>query len=150
MRHKNESAGKIIKGFLHEMQRLLGVGVRTIQSDRGSEYFSQVGDTHQDRDRRQAELSKACDAFTPKVHHIVAAVEQKEKLAEVFSVIVLKQQIQCYGMLTYRPFSGLTQSHIKSSQELLHGIYETFLEPATGRGKARQPQVARSVLCVAR
>jgi len=37
------------------------------------------------------------------------------------------------------------------SQELVPGIHETFFwEPATGRGKARQPQVARSVLCVAR
>ena len=34
----------------------------------------------------------------------------------------------------------------KSSQELLPGIHETFLEPATGRGKARQ-QPQRKKLC---
>lgn len=56
MRLKNESA-KVIKEFLREMHRL-GVKVRTVQSDRGSEYFSQEGDTHQDRDRRQAELQR--------------------------------------------------------------------------------------------
>ena len=40
---------------------------------------------------------------------------------------------------------------VKSSQELLPGIHEIFLEPATERGKARQqPQVSRSVLCVVR
>ena len=82
MRLKNESA-KVIKDFLREMHRL-GVKVRTVQSDRGSEYFSQEGDTQQDRDRRQAEFTKVCDTFTPKVHHVVTAVEQKEKLAEVF------------------------------------------------------------------
>ena len=82
IRHKNESA-KIIKKKLREMQ-CLGVGVRAVQSDRESECFSQEGDTHQDRDRHQAEFTKACDIFTPKVHHVVTAVGQKEKLAEVF------------------------------------------------------------------
>ena len=42
-------------------------------------------------------------------------------------------------------------SQVKSGRELLPGIHETFLEPATGRGKARQqPQAVRSVMCVVR
>ena len=61
MRHKNKSA-RVTTGFFREMQRL-EVRVRTIQSGRGSEYFSQGGDAHKDRDRRQAEVSKARDTY---------------------------------------------------------------------------------------
>ena len=81
MRHKNETASTLQK-YLREMQRL-GVTVRTIQSDRGSEYFAQEGSTHQDRDRRQAEFTRICQEAPHLVHHVVTAVEMKEKRAEV-------------------------------------------------------------------
>ena len=82
MRHKNETASTL-RRYLREMQRL-GVSVRTIQSDRGSEYFSQEGTNAQDRDRRAAEFTKICTEATPMVHHVVTAVEMKEKRAEVW------------------------------------------------------------------
>ena len=82
MRNKSETAG-MLRLYLGEMRRL-GVTVRTIQSDRGSEYFSQEGDTHQDRDRGLTEFTKICEAASPKIHHVVTAVEMHEKLAEVW------------------------------------------------------------------
>ncbi len=82
MRHKNETASTL-RRYLREMQRL-GVSVRTIQSDRGSEYFSQEGSSAADRDRRMAEFTKICTEATPMVHHVVTAVEMKEKRAEVW------------------------------------------------------------------
>ena len=82
MRLKSETSDKL-KLFLSDMQRLK-IKVSNIQSDRGSEYFSQVGDTVANRDRRQAEFTAICNAQEPRIEHIVRPVEMKEKLAEVF------------------------------------------------------------------
>jgi hypothetical protein len=82
MRHKSETTQKL-KDYLREMRRL-GVQVRTIQSDRGSEYFSQVGETRADRDRKEHEFTAYCHAQEPKIHHVVTAIEMKANLAEVF------------------------------------------------------------------
>ena len=50
MRGKNETASTL-KRYLADMKHL-GVDIKLIQSDRGSEYFEQEGDTLVDRDRR--------------------------------------------------------------------------------------------------
>ena len=58
----------------------------------------------------------------------------------------LGPEAETYGNLRYNRATVIGQVKVKSSQELLPGIHETFLEPATGRGKARQ-QTQRKKLC---
>ncbi len=82
MRSKEESSDKL-RLFLAEMGRF-GFHVNRIQSDRGSEFFAQEGDTHQDRDRRQHEFDYVCSSHVPKVLHTVTPVGSKEKLAELW------------------------------------------------------------------
>ena len=62
--------------------RHLGITVRTIQSDRGSEFFAQEGDSLADRDRRQHLFDAVCAAQSPPVKHVLRPVEMKEALAE--------------------------------------------------------------------
>ena len=72
---------KTLDRYLREM-RALGVIVKNIQTDRGSEYFSQEGDSIEDRDRNLHKFGEVCLAQNPKVRHIIQPVEMKEKVAE--------------------------------------------------------------------
>ena len=72
---------KTLDRYLREM-RALGVIVKNIQTDRGSEYFSQEGDSMEDRDRNLHKFGEVCLAQNPKVRHIIQPVEMKEKVAE--------------------------------------------------------------------
>jgi len=80
MRSKSE-APDTLRSYLADMGHL-GVTVRHIQSDRGSEFFAQEGDTLADRDRRIHEFGSVCAAQTPVVKHVLRPVEMKENLAE--------------------------------------------------------------------
>jgi hypothetical protein len=82
MRSKDETTEKL-RQYLAEMRRF-GYDVRRICSDRGSEFFSQEGETHQDRDRRQHSFDDFCSKHEPKVLHTVTPVGSKEKLAELW------------------------------------------------------------------
>ena len=70
-----------LKRYLADMKSF-GVTVKIIQTDRGSEYFSQEGDLIEDRDRILHNFGKVCLAQDPIVRHIVQPVEMKEKVAE--------------------------------------------------------------------
>ena len=70
-----------LRRYLADM-RHLGITVRTIQSDRGSEFFAQEGDSLADRDRRQHLFDAVCAAQSPPVKHVLRPVEMKEALAE--------------------------------------------------------------------
>ena len=74
---------KQVEKYLADM-RHLGVIVRTIQSDRGMEYFSQEGDIISDRDRKLSEFDRICAAQEPKVKHVLQPIEMKEKVAEIW------------------------------------------------------------------
>ena len=80
MRSKTETAEKL-EIYIREMNRL-GHRIRTIQSDRGSEFFEQEGDTLSFRDRRVHEFGLACKRFN--VRLLLQPVEMKEKLAEAW------------------------------------------------------------------
>jgi hypothetical protein len=82
MRTKDETADKL-RQYLAEMGRY-GFNVRRLQSDRGSEFFAQEGETHQDRDRRQHAFDEVCSSHVSKVLHSVTPVGSKEKLAEIW------------------------------------------------------------------
>ena len=72
---------KAFELYLRDMKSL-GVTVRNIQTDRGSEYFAQEGDIIEDRDRNLHKFGKVCLAQEPIVRHLVQPVELKEKVAE--------------------------------------------------------------------
>ena len=80
MRSKSE-VPDTLRSYLSDM-RHLGVTVRNIQSDRGSEFFSQEGDTLADRDRRIHQFGSICAAQSPAIKHFLRPVELKENLAE--------------------------------------------------------------------
>jgi hypothetical protein len=80
MRSKTETSS-CLRRYLLEMKRL-GVTVRNIQSDRGSEYFNQEGNAPEERARVISQFGQTCAEFN--VRHVVRPVEQKEKRAEVF------------------------------------------------------------------
>jgi hypothetical protein len=80
LRSKNEVTSKL-RTYVNEMKRL-GVTIHTIQSDRGSEYFEQEGESFLNRGRRLHEFGKFCEDHEPKIIHVVQPVEMKEKLAE--------------------------------------------------------------------
>ena len=70
-----------LERYLRAM-KALGVTVQNIQTDRGSEYFSQEGDLIEDRDRNLHKFGEVCLAQNPQVRHIIQPVEMKEKVAE--------------------------------------------------------------------
>jgi len=72
---------KAFELYLRDMKSL-GVTVRNIQTDRGSEYFAQEGDIIEDRDRNLHKFGRVCLAQEPIVRHLVQPVELKEKVAE--------------------------------------------------------------------
>ena len=78
VRTKAEISGTLDR-YLREM-KALGVTVKNIQTDRGSEYFSQEGDLIEDRDRNLHKFGEICLAYS--VRHIIQPVEMKEKVAE--------------------------------------------------------------------
>ena len=78
VRSKAEIYGTLDR-YLREM-KALGVTVKNIQTDRGSEYFSQEGDLIEDRDRNLHKFGEVCLAYN--VRHIIQPVEMKEKVAE--------------------------------------------------------------------
>ena len=80
LRSKNEVTQKL-KQYFADMERL-GVKVENIQSDRGSEYFEQEGESPVYSSRRKHEFVLLCESKG--VHHIVQPVEMKEVLAESF------------------------------------------------------------------
>jgi hypothetical protein len=80
MSSKNESAS-VLRRFLADMARL-GIRVVNIQSDRGSEYFEQEGESRFNRGRELHEFNLVCEQHSPRIEHIVQPVEMKEKLAE--------------------------------------------------------------------
>ena len=71
----------VLERYLTDMKSF-GVTVKTLQTDRGSEYFSQEGDLIEDRDRNLHNFGKVCLAQDPIVRHVVQPVEMKEKVAE--------------------------------------------------------------------
>jgi hypothetical protein len=83
MRGKNETASTL-KRYLADMKHL-GVDIKLIQSDRGSEYFEQEGGTLVDRDRRLHEFRVICKENVPEVYHRYTPVEVKEKVAEAWN-----------------------------------------------------------------
>ena len=70
-----------LERYLTDMKSF-GVTVKTLQTDRGSEYFSQEGDLIEDCDRNLHNFGKVCMAQDPIVRHVVQPVEMKEKVAE--------------------------------------------------------------------
>jgi len=80
LRSKSESTA-VLRQYVADMKRLK-VSVRTIYSDRGSEFFEQDGDTLLDRDRRMHDFRRCCEEHG--IKHVVRPVENKEKHAEVF------------------------------------------------------------------
>jgi len=80
MRSKKE-VSDTLRRYLADMHNL-GVTVRNIQSDRGSEFFAQEGDSLADRDRRLHQFGAICTAQSPPVKHVLRPVELKEALAE--------------------------------------------------------------------
>ena len=82
MRHKSEVSA-CFKRFCDELAHY-GFRVEHLQSDRGSEYFSQEGELMADKDRSLGELDRFCAAQTPKILHTVTPVGSKEKIAEVW------------------------------------------------------------------
>ena len=80
LRSKNEVTQKL-KQYLSDMERL-GVKVQNIQTDRGSEYFEQEGESPVYSSRRKHEFVLYCESKG--VHHIVQPVEMHEVLAETF------------------------------------------------------------------
>ena len=82
MRHKSQVSA-FFKRYCDELAHY-GFRVEHLQSDRGSEYFSQEGDLIAGKDRSLGELDRFCAAQTPKIPHTVAPVGSKEKLAEVW------------------------------------------------------------------
>jgi len=80
LRSKGEST-LALRQYLTDMKRL-GVTVKSIHSDRGSEFFEQDGETLLDRDRRIHDFRKCCNDNG--ILHVVRPVENKEKFAEVF------------------------------------------------------------------
>lgn len=82
MRTKDEVVDKA-KLYVAEMARY-GVKIRTIQSDRGSEYYAQEGATRDDRDRALAVLDRFLAQPDINIRHVVTPVEMKERLAEVW------------------------------------------------------------------
>ena len=81
MRSKKEVPGKL-KEYLDLMRERYNVIVRCIQSDRGSEYFSQEGETLGDRERASSAFTKICKLHH--VRHVLRPIEMKEKLAELW------------------------------------------------------------------
>ena len=61
-----------------------GIKISNLQSDRGSEYFAQEGDTLMHRDRRQHEFDILCARQSPPILHVLTPVESHEKVAEVW------------------------------------------------------------------
>ena len=78
MHSKNEVTAKL-RQYVNDMARL-GVKVRCVQSDRGSEYFAQEGESKFNHGRRLHEFDKYCESQN--IRHIVTPVEMKEKIAE--------------------------------------------------------------------
>jgi len=72
---------KAFELYLRDMKSL-GVTVRNIQTDRGSEYFSQEGDIIEDRDCNLHKFGKVCLCSRSHIRHLVQPVELKEKVAE--------------------------------------------------------------------
>ena len=65
MRSKKE-VSDTLRRYLADMHNL-GVTVRNIQSDRGSEFFAQEGDSLADRDRRLHQFGAICAAQSSSV-----------------------------------------------------------------------------------
>ena len=81
MRSKKEVPGKL-QEYLDLMRGRYNVAVRCIQSDRGSEYFSQEGETLGDRERATSAFTQICKLHH--VRHVLRPIEMKEKLAELW------------------------------------------------------------------
>ena len=82
-----------LRSFVADFSRL-GFRVHTIQTDRGSEFFEQEGESHFNRGRRLHEFNLYCEAQQPPVLHIVQPVEMKEKLAETRFLDLFKD-VEC-------------------------------------------------------
>ena len=79
---KDEIPGTL-KLYLRDMAHL-GISVKHVQSDRGSEYFSQGGGIIADRNRKISAFDAICAAQEPPIRHIIQPVEMKEKVAEIW------------------------------------------------------------------
>jgi hypothetical protein len=69
------------KQFLSDMERL-GLRVQNVQSDRGSEYFENEGESPVYGARRKHEFGLVCESH--KIRHIVRPTEMHEFVAEGF------------------------------------------------------------------
>ena len=70
-----------LRAFIADLARL-GFRCHNIQTDRGSEYFEQEGESRFNAGRRLHEFNRFCESQSPPITHIVQPVEMKEKLAE--------------------------------------------------------------------
>ena len=78
MESKDQSVS-VLRRFLADMDRL-GFRVHCIQTDRGSEFFEQEGESKFNAGRRLHDFNLLCEQRN--ILHIVQPVEMKEKLAE--------------------------------------------------------------------
>jgi hypothetical protein len=79
MRSKTETTA-MLKRYINDMWRLGKVKIQNIQSDRGSEFFEQEGESRYNYGRKIHDFASYCKSN--KINHIKIPVEEKEKLAE--------------------------------------------------------------------
>lgn len=79
MRSKTETT-KMLDQYIKDMWKLGKIKIINIQTDRGSEFFEQEGDSKYNHGRQQHEFGLHCE--TKGIKHIKIPVEEKEKLAE--------------------------------------------------------------------
>ena len=78
LRHKSE-VPETLKFLIRDFKSK-GFKLKRVQTDRGTEFFSQEGDTYSDRDRKQSRFTEICEAN--ETDHIVVPTGSHEKLAE--------------------------------------------------------------------
>lgn len=88
MRSKSETTA-MLKRYIKDMWRLGKVKIQNIQTDRGSEFFEQEGESQFNEGRCVHEFAKCCQDNG--IYHIKLPVEEKEKLAEQWN----KEHYRC-------------------------------------------------------
>jgi len=84
LRQKSETS-LMLHEFIAELKRY-GHQLRTMKTDRGSEFYSGDGETFTDHDRRLAEFTQICKETGG--HHTVTPTEHKAQLAEAAIKVV--------------------------------------------------------------
>jgi hypothetical protein len=88
MRNKHETT-KMLKQYINDMWRLGKVKIKNLQTDRGSEFFEQEGESKYNIGRSIHSFSKCCTDNG--ILHIKRPIEMKEKLAEQW----IKEHFRC-------------------------------------------------------